>query len=58
MQNKSPLLRIWSWGKDEHGVLIRAILSAFIGVALGMRPDFAAAQIIIRVLAGETDISV
>lgn len=58
MQNKSPLLRIWGWGKDEHGGLICAILSAFIGVALGMLPYYAAAQIIIQMLAGKTDLSV
>ncbi len=57
MQKQSPLLRIWGWGKDEHGGLIRAILSAFIGVALGMLPYFAAAQIIIQMLAGKTDLS-
>ncbi len=55
---QNPLLRIWGWGKDEHGGLIRAILSAFIGVALGMLPYFSAAQIIIQMLAGKTDLSV
>ncbi len=58
MQKQSPLLRIWGWGKDEHGGLIRAILSAFIGVALGMLPYFAAAQIIIQMLAGKTDLPI
>ena len=53
MQNQSPLLQIWSWGKDEHGRLVRAIVSALIGVALGMLPYFAAAQIIIGMLSGE-----
>lgn len=57
MQKQNPLLRIWSWGKDEHGSLIFAILSAFAGVALGMLPYFAAAQIIIGMLAGEKDLS-
>lgn len=55
---KNPLLRIWGWGKDEHGNLICAILSALIGVALGMLPYFAAAQIIIGMLAGKMDLSV
>ena len=53
MQKQNPLLRIWGWGKDEHGSLIFAILSAFVGVVLGTLPYFAAAQIIIGMLAGE-----
>ena len=53
MQKQSPLLRIWSWGKDQQGSLIRAVVSAFAGVLLGMLPYFAAAQIIIKLLAGE-----
>lgn len=57
MQKQSPLLRIWSWGKDEHGSLIKAIISAFVGVLLGMLPYFAAAQIIIKLLAGEKTLS-
>lgn len=55
---KNPLLRIWGWGKDEHGRLICAILGAFIGVVMGMLPYFSAAQIIIIMLAGERDLSV
>lgn len=58
MKKQHPLLRIWGWGKDEHSSLILAIVGAFIGVALGMLPYFAAAQIIIGMLAGETDLSV
>ena len=58
MQKQSPLLRIWGWGKDEHGRLIRATLSAFIGVAMGMLPYFAAAQIIIKMVSGEKELSV
>ncbi|MCM1561732.1 MAG: ABC transporter ATP-binding protein/permease, partial [Butyrivibrio sp.] len=54
---QNPLLRIWGWGKEEHSGLICAILSAFIGVALGMLPYFAAAQMIIQMLAGNTDLS-
>ena len=57
MQKQSPLLRIWGWGKDEHGSLIFAIISALIGVALGMLPYFAAAQVIIKMLAGEKNLS-
>ena len=53
MQKQNPLLRIWGWGKDEHGSLIIAIIGAFVGVALGMLPYFAAAQVIIKMLAGE-----
>lgn len=53
MQQQSPLLRIWGWGKDEHGSLIFAIVSALIGVVLGMLSYFAAAQIIIGMLSGE-----
>ena len=55
---QNPLLRIWGWGKDEHSSLIFAIISAFIGVALGMLPYFAAAKIIIGMLAGETNLYV
>lgn len=54
---QNPLLRIWGWGKDEHSSLIFAVISAFIGVALGMLPYFAAAQIIIGMLAEERELS-
>lgn len=57
MQKQSPLLRIWSWGKNEHSSLIGAVVSAFAGVLLGMLPYFAAAQIIIKLLAGEKELS-
>ncbi|MDO4324382.1 MAG: ABC transporter ATP-binding protein [Lachnospiraceae bacterium] len=50
MQKQSPMLRLWELGKDEHGGLIRSILSAFLGVLGGMLPYFAAAQIIIALL--------
>ena len=46
MQKQNPLLRIWGWGKDEHGRLIGAVISALIAVLLGMLPYFAAAQVI------------
>ena len=58
MQKQNPLLRIWGWGKEEHGGMIFAIVSALIGVALGMLPYFAAAQIIIGMLSGERLLSV
>ncbi len=35
-QKESPLLRVWSWGKDEHGRLIGAVISALAGVLLGL----------------------
>ena len=57
MQKQSPLLRIWELGKYEHGGLIFAMVSAFLGVALGMLPYFAAAQLIIKMLAGEKALS-
>ena len=38
MQKQNPLLRIWGWGKDEHGRLIGAVISALIAVLLGMLP--------------------
>lgn len=57
MQKQNPLLRIWGWGKGEHGSLAFAIISAFAGVALGMLPYFAAAQIIIGMLAGEKELA-
>ena len=47
MQKQSPLLRLWELGSDYHSGLLRAILSAFIGVLCGMIPYFAAAQILI-----------
>lgn len=57
MKQKSPLALIWSWGKEEHRGLITAIVCALIGVALGMLPYFAAAQIIVRLLAGEKELT-
>lgn len=57
MKKQSPMLCIWGWGKDEHGRLICAIIGAFIGVAMGMLPYFAAAQVIIKMLAGEKELS-
>ena len=63
-KKESPLLRIWGWGKDEHGRLIGAVISALVGVLLGLLSYYAAAQVIIGMLAGEmeeghsTDLSV
>ena len=50
MQNKSPMVRLWELGEKEHGGLIRAILSAVIGVLGGMLPYFAAAQMVIALI--------
>ncbi|MEY8413541.1 ABC transporter ATP-binding protein [Lachnospiraceae bacterium 62-26] len=58
MQKQNPVLRLWELGEKEHGRLIRAVLSAFIGVAGGMVPYFAAAQMIIRLLAGDKELPV
>lgn len=50
MKKPSPLLRIWQMGASQHGSLIFAIVSAFLGVALGMLPYFSAANIIVGLL--------
>lgn len=55
MQKQSPLLRLWELGSDYHSGLLRAILSAFIGVLCGMIPYFAAAQILIGLIQGKRD---
>ena len=57
MKKQSPLLRIWELGETEHGGLIFAMGSAFLGVALGMLPYISAAQIIIGLLAGNRELS-
>lgn len=57
MKKQSPLLRIWELGKAEHSRLIGAIISALVGVAAGMIPYFAAAQIIIHLLKGDREVS-
>ena len=54
MQQQSPLLRLW---ENYHSGLIRAILSAFIGVLGGMAPYFAAAQMIIGLIGENDDLS-
>lgn len=57
MQNQSPMLRLWELGKQQHGGLIRAIISAVIGVLGGMLPYFAAAQMIIALIDGNREMS-
>ena len=55
MQKQSPMLRLWELGNDYHSGLIRAILSAAIGVLCGMLPYFAAAQVIIGLLSQKAE---
>lgn len=57
MKKRSPMLRLWQLGEAEHGGLIRAVVSAFIGVLCGMAPYFSAAQIIIGLIGGNRDVS-
>lgn len=54
MKEQSPVGRIWELGEKEHGKLITAVILAVIGVACGMVPYFAAAKIIVLLLAGES----
>ena len=54
MEKQSPVQRIWELGAAEHGRLITAVLLAVVGVACGMVPYFAAAKIIVLLLAGQT----
>ena len=58
MQKQSPMLRLWELGAKEHGGLIRAMVSAALGVLGGMLPYYAAAQVIIALLDGNKDWSV
>ena len=58
MKEQSPVARIWELGESEHGKLITAVILAVIGVACGMAPYFAAARIIVLLLAGETAFTV
>ena len=57
MKEQSPVGRIWELGEREHGKLITAVILAVLGVAGGMVPYFAAAKIIVLLLAGERAIS-
>lgn len=52
MEKQSPMLRLWELGEKEHGGLIRAMISAAVGVLGGMIPYYAASQIIIGLLTG------
>ena len=54
MKKQSPVQRIWELGRDEHGRLITAVVMAVAGVVCGMAPYFAAARIIVLLLAEET----
>ena len=53
MEKQSPVGRIWELGKPEHGKLISAVILAVVGSVCGMVPYFAAAKIIVLLLAGE-----
>ena len=53
MKQKSPMLRLWELGEGQQGGLKRAVLSAVVGVLVGVLPYFAAAQIILGLLKGE-----
>lgn len=52
---KSPILRLWELGRQEHGRLICAIASASLGILGGMLPYFSAAKVIIGLLNGRED---
>lgn len=58
MKEQSPVGRIWELGEQEHGKLISAVILAVLGAVGGMLPYFAAAKIIILLLAGEKAIAV
>ena len=53
MKQQSPVGRIWELGKPEHVNLISAVVLAVVGSVCGMVPYFAAAKIIVLLLAGE-----
>ena len=53
MKKQSPVGRVWELGEREHGKLILAVILAVIAVAFGMVPYFAAAKIIVLLIAGE-----
>lgn len=54
MNEKQPLLRIWELGEAKHGELIRAVIMAVIGTLGGIVPYYAAAQMIVALIQGET----
>lgn len=55
MNKQSPMMRLWQLGESERGGLIRAMVSAFVGVLGGMIPYFAAARIMIGMITGSGD---
>ncbi len=57
MKEQSPVGRIWELGEKEHGRLISAVILAVIGVACGMVSYFAAAKVILLLLAKEAALS-
>lgn len=57
MKEQSPVGRIWELGEKEQGKLITAVILAVVGVICGMAPYFAAAKIIVLLLAGEASFS-
>lgn len=57
MKKQSPIGRIWELGQSEHGRLITAVALAAAGSVFGMLPYFAAAKIIVQLLAGQTLLS-
>ena len=58
MEKQSPVQRIWELGEAERGRLITAVALAVVGVVCGMVPYFAAAKIIVLLLAGERALTV
>lgn len=56
MKKQSPIGRIWELGEKEHGKLVLAVVLAVFAVACGMVPYFAAARIIVLLIAGESGI--
>ncbi len=57
MKEQSPIGRIWQLGEEQHGKLITAVILAVVGTACGIFPYFAAAKIIVLLLAHETSFS-
>lgn len=49
------MLRLWELSSQYHGGLIRAVISASVGVLCGMLPYFAAARIIIGLMNGNRE---
>lgn len=53
MKKQSPIGRILELGERERGKLIMSVILAVVGVICGMVPYYAAAQIMVRLLAGQ-----